>query len=124
MLPPVLAAYLTVGTGSLDPSKFGASQKLGNQIGPIYQGAVWATPIGIVVAVLPAMRLHGPNLLKEHDGSGCELIVDYDNKPAKRVLERPLRVRYRNPIAGRILHPSFTISSKLRLRMTISLIFR
>jgi hypothetical protein len=69
MLPPVSAANLTGGAAGLDCGKFGRRQQLWNQIGLVDERAVWAAPIGIVVATLPGMPLHGLEAPKKYTGS-------------------------------------------------------
>jgi hypothetical protein len=55
---PVSLAKFAGGARGLNCSEFGGSEKLRDQIGPIDERLVWATPIGIIVACLPRMPLH------------------------------------------------------------------
>jgi hypothetical protein len=61
---PVSVAKLAGGALSLNFSKFGTSEKLWDQIGLVDECAVWATSVGIILAALPMMPLHGLKLQK------------------------------------------------------------
>jgi hypothetical protein len=64
MFSPVSVAEFAGGARGFNCSEFGGSEKLWNQIGPIDERLVWATPIGIIVACLPRMPLHDLKLPK------------------------------------------------------------
>jgi hypothetical protein len=61
---PVSVAKFAGGALSLNVSEFGTSEKLRDQIGLVDERTVWATSIGIILARLPMMPLHGLKLQK------------------------------------------------------------
>jgi hypothetical protein len=59
LFPPVPAANLAGGALALNRNELRSSEKVWDQVGLIDKRMVWATPIGIIVACLPRMPLHG-----------------------------------------------------------------
>ena len=62
--PPVSVANFAGGALALNCGEFRRSEKLWDQIGFVDERTVWATPIGIILARLPMMPLHGLKLQK------------------------------------------------------------